>query len=170
MGCILTKYNQINSNINTDEIKKFNLLGIKGDFYVKSVYDGDTIVILVPMNIRVFSNISKELVDSNQPISNQLDQIYNYEIRLRLFGIDTPELKPLKSIPNREEHIKKANEAKNFLSQQILDKIVTIEFKENDKYGRPLGSIYLDNINLNNLMIEKGYAKIYSGGTKDINF
>lgn len=176
MGCILTKYNQINSNINTDEIKKFNLLGIRGNFYVKSVYDGDTIVILVPMIIRVFSNISKELVEPIEPISNQLDQldqldqIYNYEIRLRLLGIDTPELKPLKSIPNREEHIKKANEAKNFLSQQILDKIVTIEFKENDKYGRPLGSIYLNNINLNNLMIEKGYAKKYSGGTKDINF
>jgi len=170
MGCVLSKYNETNINLNTSEIKKFNLLGIKGNFYVKSVYDGDTIVILVPMIIRVFSNISKDLVEPIEPISNQLDQIYNYEIRLRLLGIDTPELKPLKSIPNREEHIKKANEAKNFLSQQIENKIVTVEFKENDKYGRPLGSIYLNNINLNNLMIEKGYAKIYSGKTKDNNF
>ena len=116
MGCVLSKYNETNINLDNNEIKKFNLLGIKGNFYVKSVYDGDTIVILVPMIIRVFSNISKDLVDLNKPISNELDQIYNYEIRLRLLGIDTPELKPLKSIPNREEHIKKANEAKNFLS------------------------------------------------------
>ena len=170
MGCVLSKYNETNINLNTNEIKKFNLLGIKGNFYVKSVYDGDTIVILVPMNIKVYSNISKELVDTNNPISNQPNQIHNYEIRLRLLGIDTPELKPLKSIQNREEHIQKANEAKNFLSQLIENKIVSIEFKENDKYGRPLGSIYLNNSNINNLMIEKGYAKIYSGGTKDINF
>ena len=172
MGCSLSK--QYESNINNDEIKKFNLLGIKGNFYVKSVYDGDTIVILVPMNIRVFSNISKDLVDTNKPISNELDQIHNYEIRLRLLGIDTPELKPLKSIQNREAHIKKANDAKTFLSQLIENKIVSIEFKENDKYGRPLGSIYLPDtnpiININDLMIEKGYAKIYSGGTKDNNF
>ena len=102
--------------------------------------------------------------------SNQQNQIYNYEIRLRLLGIDTHELKPLKSIPNREEHIKKANEAKNFLSELIENKIVTIEFKENDKYGRPLGLIYLNNSNINNLMVEKGYAKIYDGKTKDVNF
>jgi micrococcal nuclease len=158
-----------NTIFNNNEIKKFNLLGIKGNFYVKSVYDGDTIVLMIPMKIEVFSNVSKELILSI-PISNPENLIHNYEIRVRLFGIDTPELKPLKSIPNREEHIKKANEAKNFLSQLIENKIVTVEFKENDKYGRPLGSIYLNNINLNNLMIEKGYAKIYSGKTKDNNF
>jgi endonuclease YncB( thermonuclease family) len=188
MGCLFSKYSDLytdsntdtnlntnfntNTNINNDQIKKFNLLGIKGNFYVKSVYDGDTIIILVPMNIKVFSNISKDLVDSNKPISNSENLIYNYEIRLRLFGIDTPELKPLKNIPDRDTHIKKANESKNFLSNLIENKIVTIEFKENDKYGRPLGIIYLtnSNTNINNLMIEKGYAKIYSGGKKDINF
>ena len=174
MGCSLSKEfeTNTNTNINNDQIKKFNLLGIKGNFYVKSVYDGDTIVILVPMNIKVFSNISKDLIDTNNPISDQPNQIHNYEIRLRLLGIDTPELKPLKSIQNRDVHIKKANESKNFLLNIIENKIVTVEFKENDKYGRPLGIIYIPDtnpiININNLMIEKGYAKIYDGGKKDI--
>jgi endonuclease YncB( thermonuclease family) len=160
-----------NSNFDFDFdfrlIKKFNLEGVIGNFYVKSVYDGDTITVLIPMKISIYSNISFDFIDPN----NLNDKtICNYEIKLRLFGIDTPELKPLKNIPNREEHIKKAHEAKEFLENLILNKVVQIKFLSNDKYGRSLGIIYIKNIIINKLMVEEGFAKEYDGGTKDSNF
>jgi endonuclease YncB( thermonuclease family) len=158
---------KLDSNFDYKLIKKFNLEGIIGEFYVKSVYDGDTITVYIPMKISIYSNVSVNFIDSN----NLNDKtICNYEIRLRLFGIDTPELKPGKNIPNREEHIKKAHEAKEFLENLILNKIVQIEFLTNDKYGRPLGIIYFNNININKLMVEQGLAKEYDGGTKDSVF
>ncbi len=79
-------------------------------------------------------------------------------------------MKPSKSLPNREEHIRKAREAKDFLSGLILNKIIICEFMQNDKYGRPLARIYYENKDINELMIEKGHAKPYDGGTKDTNF
>lgn len=177
MGCILTKSNteQINTLVKniliSDPIKKFNLLGIKGNFYVKSVYDGDTVTILVPICLSVYSSITKDSIDAKS-ISNPKNEINMFEIRVRLMGIDTPEMKPPKNMPNRDEHIKKAIEAKEFLSEQILNKVITIEFLTNDKYGRPLVNLFLnDNIqSINNLMIQKGYAKAYDGGTKDTDF
>jgi endonuclease YncB( thermonuclease family) len=172
MGCINTKTN-LNSNenpmildITNNEILKFNLSNIKGNFYVKSVYDGDTIVLLVPIRMSVYSFISKDKIDNNSS-SNPDSAINLFEIRTRLMGIDTPELKPLKNIPNREEHINKAAKAKNFLLNLIENKLVKVEFSTNDKYGRPLCTIYYNNQNINILMIEKGLAKKYDGGTKD---
>lgn len=177
MGCIITKSSS-DSNISLnkndlilDPIKKFNLLGIKGDFYVKSVYDGDTITILVPMCLSVYSCLSKDTIKLIS-ISNPNNKINMFEIRVRLMGIDTPEIKPPKNMLNREDHIKKAIEAKEFLSELILNKVITVEFLTNDKYGRPLVNLFLnDNIqSINNLMIQKGYAKAYDGGTKDTDF
>lgn len=156
---------KIDSNFDFKLVKKFNLEGISGNFYVKSVYDGDTITIYIPMKISIYSNMSYDFID---PINLNDKTICNYEIKLRLFGIDTPELKPLKTLPNREEHIKKAYKAKEFLENLILNKIVQVKFLSNDKYGRPLAYIYIDSTNINELMIQKGYANKYNGGTKEI--
>ncbi len=158
---------KVDSNFDFKVVKKFNLEGVIGDFYVKSVYDGDTITVYIPMKISIYSNMSYDFID---PINLNDKTICNYEIKLRLFGIDTPELKPSKTLPNREEHIKKAIKAKEFLENLILNKVVRIEFLSNDKYGRPLGIIYIKDININELMIEEGFAKEYDGGTKDSNF
>jgi hypothetical protein len=37
---------------------------------------------------------------------------------------------------------------------------------ENEKYGRILADVYLEEVCINNWMIEKGYAVKYDGGTK----
>lgn len=80
----------------------------------------------------------------------------------RLFGIDTPELRG-----GTDEQKQKAKEARDFLRDQILDKDVvlyTLKDKEG-KYGRLLGIIIIkdgDNlININQLMIDRGYATVY---------
>ncbi len=162
---------------NTQPYKKFNLDNLKGKYYVKSVYDGDTITILVPMSISQFEfKESDELITDDKLLinfstdSNTKKLISFYEIRIRIYGIDTPEMKPSKNLPNREEHIKKAHQAKDYLSFMVLNKIIYCEFMQNDKYGRPLAKLYYQNKSISDIMIENGFAKPYDGGTKDTNF
>ena len=93
-----------------------------------------------------------------------------YRLSVRLNGIDTPEIKPKKTIPNRDAHITKAKEARDFLSGLVLNKSIRIKFLHNDLYGRPLVYLYQENTCINDLMIEKGFAKKYDGGTKDNDF
>ena len=156
-------------SINTLEKKKFNLDNVIGNFYVESVYDGDTITVIVPVESHIYNMISQNQIDEISD-NNKLNTVYFNSIKIRLLGIDTPEIKPSKDLQGRDEHIRKAKEAKEFLSSHILGKVIKVEFLSNDKYGRPLAKIYYDNICLNDLMIEKGYAKKYDGGTKDSNF
>ncbi len=158
-----------NITINNVEKKKFNLEGIIGNYYVESVYDGDTITILIPSKTHIYNMISSNEIDTNSD-TNKLNTIYFNQVKLRLFGIDTPEMKPSKNLPDRESHIEKARNAKKFLSDLILHKIIKVEFFTNDKYGRPLAKIYFDDICLNDLMIEQNYAKKYDGKTKDSTF
>ena len=160
-----------NQNPNLDKIqcKKLDLNNIIGNFYVDSVYDGDTITILIPIKTHIYNMVSVDKIDINSD-SNKSNTIYFNKVHVRLLNLDTPEIKPLKDIPNRDEHIRKAKEARDFLSNIILNKIIQVKFYQNDKYGRPLVEIYHDSICLNELMITKGYGKKYSGGTKDTNF
>lgn len=166
-------------NIEKFQYKKFNLDNLKGKYYVKSVYDGDTVTILIPMSISQFqfNDLDNEtgIKDNELEInlitdSNPNKKISFYEIRIRIYGIDTPEMKPSKNLLNRDEHIKKAHQAKDYLSNMILNKIIYCEFMQNDKYGRPLAKLYYQNKNISNIMIENGFAKSYDGGTKDTNF
>jgi endonuclease YncB( thermonuclease family) len=164
------KYNTIYN----EKYGNFDLENIEGKFYVESVYDGDTITILVPIKLSVFNMVSTNTIDFNSN-TNPNENIVLNKIKVRLYGIDTPELKPNKNLPNRDEHIAKAKEARNFLSGLILNKIIMVTFLFNDKYGRPLVKLYTkeitsDVICLNDLMIKKGYAKKYNGRTKDSDF
>ena len=40
-------------------------------------------------------------------------------------------------------------------------KDISFEFKGIDKYGRGLGILYFDNININQKLIEEKYCKVY---------
>tara|TARA_B000000557_G_C20583774_1_gene362488 strand:- start:152 stop:607 length:456 start_codon:yes stop_codon:yes gene_type:complete len=109
---------------------------------VIKVYDGDTIT------------IASKLPFKNSPI---------YRFSVRLDGIDTPELKSKYSY---EKQL--AESAQKFLSDQILDKIVELREIKNEKYGRILAIVYLGDVNINELMIDKKHAIPYNGGTKCI--
>ena len=103
------------------------------------VYDGDTVH-------AVFV----------QPNSTKI-----YKYKLRLAHIDTPELKS-----NNIEEIKKAKEAQQIVEDMILNKIVYLELEGEDKYGRILANIFINNMNLNQYLIDNKYAYRYEGGTK----
>jgi endonuclease YncB( thermonuclease family) len=91
--------------------------------------------------------------------------------KFRLYGIDSPELKPLKIIENRTDIIDSANRSKKFLESLILNKIVYIKFKNEEKYGRLMGIIYFskneNEKSVNQIMIDNGYAIEYFGGKKN---
>ena len=107
---------------------------------VIDVYDGDTITIIFPFNKKY------------------------YKKRLRLAGIDTPEIKT----KNDQEKMNGIF-VKEWLENRILNSIVYIHFTKEDKYGRLMGWIY-ENRNskntVNNLMIQSNLAFPYNGGKK----
>lgn len=86
-----------------------------------------------------------------------------YSFKLRLFGIDTPELRT-KNTAEKEAGYK----AKDYLCGLILGKKVNIVFAEKEeKFGRLLGTIYLKGKNINQMMVTAGHAKEYFGGKKE---
>lgn len=74
----------------------------------------------------------------------------NTRHRIRLDAIDAPE--------SGQAYGKKS---KQYLSDLIFGKVVSIEYKKKDQYGRILGTIYYGGKNINEEMIRSGYAWRY---------
>ncbi len=134
-------------DINPNTLNYFSFENKRIVAKICDVYDGDT-----------FSAI---FYNENIPI----------KYRFRCLGYDAPEMKPLKSIAQREIIIEKAKQAKNKfieLVQKHPSKLVLLECDKFDKYGRILATVFngVDEQSVNSIMIEQGYAKNYDGGTK----
>ena len=92
--------------------------------------------------------------------------------RIRLLGIDTPEMDP-SSNRQREygslsrDHLGKwAQKAKDFTTEQLLHEMVTVSYDpaagKRDQYDRVLGYVTLaDGRDFNLMLIEEGYARVY---------
>lgn len=116
------------------------------------------------------------------------DKLVKYTIRLK--GIDTPEIRPKKTVEFRDQEIKAAKKSRNRFIQLCTDtsievdkeykkkdiqtlidnnkKLIVLKCHEFDKYGRLLATIH-DDINkpsLNQMLINEGYGRAYDGGTK----
>lgn len=104
-----------------------------------------------------------------------------YHFKARMFGYDSPEMKPSLSLENREEIKKNAIRAKNRLTELLGSKeYFKVYCHEFDKYGRLLVSVineddgtggtgayvYDFNKTINAQMIKEGYGYSYNGGTK----
>ena len=109
---------------------------------VIDVYDGDTITVI--------------FLIEDSPIL----------FKIRLSGIDTPEIKTGKGKLKTEKIAGK--KCRDYLSNLIGDKLINLTILDWDKYGgRLIGIIKIDdNTNINNVMINRGYARPYDGGKK----
>ena len=87
------------------------------------------------------------VIDGDTFITNKGD-------RVRLIGVDAPELPSLRGI-----------ESKMYLHELIDNKVVILErdgiSKNKDKYGRLLRYVYLNKKDVNLQMLKSGYAKPY---------
>jgi endonuclease YncB( thermonuclease family) len=93
--------------------------------------------------------------------------------KVRLYGVDCPELRGTKG-----KEKEKALEAKKFVMDTVLDKLVNITVLNNkkvcnkkitEKYGRLLAKVYPNGFHypdLSTMLIKQGLAKEYYGGTK----
>lgn len=111
----------------------------KKKILVVDCYDGDTITVVIPLGYRT-----------------------HYEFSCRLYGIDTPEIRTHDAMEK-----KKGLEAKLYLTNLIKNKKVTLQFANaQDKFGRLLATVYLGHMNVNQHMIDQGYARAYHGEKK----
>jgi endonuclease YncB( thermonuclease family) len=72
------------------------------------------------------------------------------KFKIRFYGIDCPESSQPYGL-----------EAKEFLMKNIDKNDVRVEVLEKDRYGRLVGKVYSKGVNLNELMVEEGYAWWY---------
>ena len=80
---------------------------------------------------------------------------------VRMSGYDSPELRT-KNLEEKSAAIK----ARDFLKSKIDDKIVELHCGKFDKYGRLLGTIFYNDQNINELMIQTNHGYRYHGKTK----
>jgi micrococcal nuclease len=98
-----------------------------------NVIDGDTVDAIIDMGFKIHTTQ-----------------------RLRLNRIDTEEMHD----PNLEKR-KLAVEAKEYLKNTLLNKEVIIETRKSDSFGRWLAEIVCEDININNVLLEKNLALLW---------
>jgi micrococcal nuclease len=71
------------------------------------------------------------------------------DLKVRLIGVDTPELKQSGGV-----------EVRDYVRKLIMDKTVRVvlDKRQNGPYGRILGYVFVDNVFINLRLIEEGYA------------
>jgi len=156
-------------NCTYNNTPEFSLCGLTLQGRVLSLYDGDTMSMALPV----------------------LNTFYKFTCRLN--GIDTPEIKPRKDKPNRDNEIVWAKKARAELlklvtqdestffdnldlkKEEIIQKLqenrnlVTVKCLEFDKYGRLLVELYSSKTgdkSFSNWLVDKNLAVSYEGGKK----
>ena len=75
--------------------------------------------------------------------------------KIRLACIDTPELKGWNADPIP------AKEARDFVNKLVANEEVSIKRITNDRYGRTVGELFKNGANIQELIVKKGFGKIY---------
>lgn len=84
------------------------------------------------------------------------------KVRFRLDGIDTPELRDSDA---GQRYLAQA--AKTRLIEMLEDDgVKVVESFKTDKYGRWLGTLYVNGVNINQQLIDEGHAVEYNGGPR----
>ena len=108
---------------------------------VKRVVDGDTVDVIIDLGFDIA-----------------------YSSRVRLYGIDTPE-----SRTRDKDEKARGLISKDFL-KSYLDKggvVIRTRKDKKGKFGRVLGEMVVEDININELMIKEHHAVKYHGQSKD---
>lgn len=112
------------------------------------VHDGE----IMKYPIRRFEYANVVYVVDGDSLDAKLDLGFSVKVkhRFRLSRVDTPE----RGQPGYDE-------AKRFMVNTVLDKDVVLDVEKLDKYGRYLAEIYVNGVNVNDLLLSTGLAKPY---------
>lgn len=125
-------------------VEQYELMENTYNLELEYVYDGDTVLLR--------------------------DNEDTYSMKIRLLGVDTPEINSYSDLPPEQGAIT----ARDFVIQTLHNKRIRIEYSKTagqeavDKYGRHLCYLYYQDINesedklLNLELIQKGLAKEYT--------
>ena len=105
---------------------------------VLRVVDGDTVDVRIDLGFNVW-----------------------HKCRVRLMGINAPE-----SRTRDLEEKKRGLAAKQWLIDKVDSKEVEMQSHGVGKYGRVLGELYINKVNINQLMVKEGHAEQYAGGKR----
>ena len=75
--------------------------------------------------------------------------------KIRLACIDTPEIR------GNKVNLEKALFARDYLNSKVEGKFIKLKRITTDRYNRTVGELYVENINIQELLYKKGLAKIY---------
>lgn len=78
---------------------------------------------------------------------------------IRLVGIDAPETSKRKREPGQPF----SQKSTKYLAGLVLNKMVDIKSYGQDRYGRTLGVVFVNGINVNLEMVKAGLAEVYRG-------
>lgn len=108
---------------------------------VTKVYDGDTCTVDIDAGFNIWVR----------------------DVSIRIHHIDSPEVKS-----KNELESKAGKKVRDIVSNMILNKEIVIKTKKDkdDKYGRLLGVITIDNIILNDYLYNNSLVKAYEGEKK----
>lgn len=124
-----------------------------------SNYDGDTVTVNIP----------------------GLNEMFGTEMDIRVLGVDTPEVRPAKcgkakakkynSLKECEEQrvceVELGKEVKTFVAEQFqLSSNIQLAKVFKGKYFRVVADVIIEGESLSLLLLKKGFAIPYSGGTK----
>ena len=103
--------------------------------------------------------VEKKIISSEEVV---IDKCYDGDTctttsgeKIRLACIDTPEIKGPRADPEP------AKAARDFLNSNVAGKEVSIRRITKDRYERTVAELAKDGVNIQKLMVSKGYAKIY---------
>ena len=108
---------------------------------IDRVVDGDTVDVIIDLGFKIF-----------------------HKARVRMYGIDTPESRT-RDLDEKARGIL----SKSFLQDALVQSnkvIIKTQKDAKGKFGRVLGELYVNNININQLMVDKYLAVAYTGQSK----
>tara|TARA_R100001129_G_scaffold125561_1_gene87933 strand:- start:1771 stop:2187 length:417 start_codon:yes stop_codon:yes gene_type:complete len=108
---------------------------------IDRVVDGDTVDVTIDLGFKIF-----------------------HKARVRMYGIDTPE-----SRTRDLDEKARGMLSKSFLQDTLTQSnniIIKTQKDAKGKFGRILGELYVNDININQLMVDKYLAVAYTGQSK----
>ncbi len=122
--------------------------------------------LLFSLCFSAFAKDTQEILSTNKVVITDGDTIKFNNKKIRLHGIDTPEIKQLCKNKNGEDY-KCGVKAKLALINLISSHQVKCSVQGKDRYKRLIATCFVKNININEWLVKEGWALAYRRYSKD---